>query len=384
MGKLIRLLAPAVLAATTMLLVAACGGDTATSGFQELLEVIPDTAETRGYVLLNDYQRFRETFDIQLPGPEAGDEDLMDYLLRPLDMPLWVTGPFISGYGPTSLQALDRRRYLGFDIQDVLRSAEAGLPPGVLEVIQGDFDPGLTARALTACTECETPEEDERNGIKFYSWGEDLAVDVKKRFAPPAFDQLGRGGRIAVLDGYVFRTVESPGMRRLIDTSVGRGDSLADVEDFRLLAAGLDELNAYSGILTGQTQSFDEALTVLLADSAFTQEDVARLRARMEEELLLLPYDAFATGAGRDDRGQYMAVVLVHSSEGAAEENVELLRRRIEEAQSLWIGRPWSDFIEEMDIRSDGVVLLGKLWGERTVNLWLQFIFNRDPLLLHE
>ena len=283
-----------------------------------------------------------------------------------------------------SLQALDRRRYLGFDIQDVLRSAEAGLPPGVLEVIQGDFDPGLTARALTACTECETPEEDERNGIKFYSWGEDLAVDVKKRFAPPAFDQLGRGGRIAVLDGYVFRTVESPGMRRLIDTSVGRGDSLADVEDFRLLAAGLDELNAYSGILTGQAQSFDEALTVLLADSAFTQEDVARLRARMEEELLLLPYDAFATGAGRDDRGQYMAVVLVHSSEGAAEENVELLRRRIEEAQSLWIGRPWSDFIEEMDIRSDGVVLLGKLWGERTVNLWLQFIFSRDPLLLHE
>ena len=100
-GKLIRLLAPAVLAATTMLLVAACGGDTATSGFQELLEVIPDTAETRGYVLLNDYQRFRETFDIQLPGPEAGEEALMDYLLRPRDMPLWVTGPFISGYGPT-------------------------------------------------------------------------------------------------------------------------------------------------------------------------------------------------------------------------------------------------------------------------------------------
>jgi hypothetical protein len=381
--KLIRLLAPAVLAATTVLLLTACGGDSAPSGFQELLEVIPDTAETRGYVLLNDYLRFRETFDIRLPGPAAGDEALMDYLLRPLEMPPFY-GPFISGYGQTAPQALDRRRYLGFDLRNVHRSAEASLPPGVLEVVQGDFDPGVTARALAACTECEAPEETERNGVKFYSWGEDLWVDVQKRFAPPAFDQLGRGGRIAVLDEYVFRTVETPGMRNLIDTSLGRRDSLAEVEDFQLLAGGLDELNAYSGFMTDKTQSLDETLTNLLAESAFTQEDVTSVRARLEEEPLLKPYDVFATGAGRDERGQYMAVVLVHSSEGAAEENVELLRRRIEEAQSLLINQPWSDFFEGMDIRSDGVVLLGKLWGERTANLWLQLIFNRDPLLLHE
>ncbi len=99
---------------------------------------------------------------------------------------------------------------------------------------------------------------------------------------------------------------------------------------------------------------------------------------------MLKPYGSFATGAGRDDRGQYMVVVLVHSSERAAQQNVELLRRRIEEAQSLWTNEPWSDFFEEMEIRAEGEVLLGKLWGERTGSLWLRFILNRDPLLLHE
>lgn len=117
---------------------------------------------------------------------------------------------------------------------------------------------------------------------------------------------------------------------------------------------------------------------------AFTQDQLDRLTATLEAETLLLPCDAFATGAGRDNRGQYMAVVLVHSSDRAARQNVELLRRRIEDAQSLWTNEPWSDFFEDMELRADGRVLLGKLWGERTRSLWLNFIFQRDPLLLHE
>ena len=197
---------------------------------------------------------------------------------------------------------------------------------------------------------------------------------------------MGRGGRIAVLDEYVFRTLETRGMKRLIDVSLGRRDSLADVDEFRLLATGLDELNAYSGLLTDMTQGFDETLAEYLgrAGSNYTQEQVASLRATMESGPLLRPYDTFATGAGRDNRGQYMAVVLVHSSERAAQRNVELLRRRIEEAQSLWTNESWSDFFEDMDIHADGVVLQGKLWGERTRSLWLQFILQRDTLLLHE
>ena len=336
MGILVKLSVFVILITVTALSLAACGGGTETSGFLELLEVIPDNAQTRGWVQVNDYQRFRETFDIQIPGPEAGEEALMDYLLRPIDMPQFF-GPFISGYGQFAPQALERRRYLGFDLRDVHRSAEAGVPPNVLEVVQGDFDPNKTALALAACAECEAPEETERRGTKFYSWGEDLVVDVQKILAPPAFDRLGRGGRIAVLDEYVFRTLETGGMEALIDARRGDRSSLAGVDDFRALAAGLDEQNAYSGLLTDMTQSFDETLRDILdgADITFSREEQARQRATLEEEPLLRPYEAFATGAGRDNRGQYMVVVLVHSSDRAAQQNVELLRRRIEESQSL-------------------------------------------------
>ena len=379
MRKLVNSSVLAILTAVTVLSLAACGGGTEPSGFLDLLGTIPDTPETRGWVQVNDYQRFRDTFDIQLPGPEAGEEALMDYLLRPIDMPQFF-GPFISGYGQFAPQALERRRYLGFDLRDVHRSAEAG-PPKALEVVQGNFDPGVTALALEACTECEAPEETDRHGINFYSWGEDFRIDPQKKLAHPAFDHLGRGGRIAVLDGFVFRTGGTAGMRNLIDTSVGRRDSLADVEEFRLLAAGLDELNAYSGLLTDMTQGFDETVEALM--DAFGGE-VPTLKAQLEAEPLLRPYDAFATGAGRDNRGQYMVVVLVHSSDRAAQRNVELLRQRIEETQSLWINQPWSDFFEKMEIRAEGSVLLAKLWGERTRSLWLNFIFQRDPLLLHE
>ncbi|PKB82577.1 MAG: hypothetical protein BZY88_04040 [SAR202 cluster bacterium Io17-Chloro-G9] len=351
-----------------------------TSGFLGLIGSIPDSVHNRAWVQVNDYRRFREAFDIQLPGSEADEDALMEYLLRPIDMPQFF-GSFISGYGQFASQALERRRYLGFDLRDVHRGGEVGFPPQVLEVLQGDFDPGVTAQALAACAECEPHEESERAGIKFYSWGEDLRLEIEKIFAPPAYDNLGRGSHIAVQTNQVFRSLELAGMRSLIDTSLGRQDSLAEVEQFRLLAAGLDELNAYGGLFTDQTQSMDQ----ILADiGTFTQEAQAALKSRLEMEPLLLPYDAFATGAGRDSQGQYMAVVLVHPSERSARRNVELLRRRIEEAQSMWTNEPWSKFFDEMEIRSEGAVLLGKLRGERTRSLWIQFIFQRDPLLLHE
>ena len=354
-----------VMSVTTVLLLAACGGGTGDgegSVFEELLGTIPDTLETRGFVEFHDYLRFREAFDIRLPGPEADEEALGEYLLRPIGMPQFQ-GPFISGYGEAGFQAVERRRYLGFDVRNVDQSLLAGSPPGTLEVLRGSFDPDATEEALKACSECDPPRQTEWSGIRLYSWGEDLAVDTNKILAPPAFDRLGRGGRLAVLDDYVFRTVETAGMIQLIDASLGLRDSLADADEFRLLATGLDELNAYSGLLTDETQSLDVALTDLLGGFGgnFTQQEVAQLRATMEAEPLLRPYDAFATGAGKDNRGQYMAVVLVHRSERVDRRNVELLRRRIEEAKSLVTGEPWADFFDDMEIQADGVVLLGKL-----------------------
>ena len=174
-------------------------------------------------------------------------------------------------------------------------------------------------------------------------------------------------------------------MRRLIDTHQGERDSLADVEEYLLLARGLAELEARSALLSDRNQSVQETVDYHLAGlPGYTQESIDELRRLLEAEPLLRPYDAFATGAGWDNRGLYMAVVLIHPNEQAAEENVGLLRRRIEEAKLSVAGEPWADFFDDMEIHAKGRVVLVKLWGEGTRGLWLSIVRARDFLLLHE
>ena len=235
-------------------------------------------------------------------------------------------------------------------------------------------------RALNACSECPPPLVEERRGITFYSWGEDLALDIQRRLSPPAFDQLGRGGRIAVQEECVFHTVETPGMRGLIIAAT-RGPSLADVEEYRLMAEGLEDLGAYTAFMTDLTLSLEDAVS-LIGEGA-TAEQREQIRRLLEEGPLLEPYQVFATGAGLDEEGPYMAVVLVHADASAARDNVGLLRQLVLERASLFTRQPWTEMIEEVEARSQGRVFLAKLRGERAANLWLNVVIRRDSLLLH-
>ncbi len=99
----------------------------------------------------------------------------------------------------------------------------------------------------------------------------------------------------------------------------------------------------------------------------------------------LRPYEAFATGAGKDENGHYMALVLVHAHDASAEENVGLLRRIIEEEGSVLYDILWSDYInvERSEIHAAGRVLRAKLRG-RFASQWLYWVLQRDSLILYE
>ncbi len=111
---------------------------------------------------------------------------------------------------------------------------------------------------------------------------------------------------------------------------------------------------------------------------------MAFLRRELEEPPLLQPYQAFATGAGKDDDGPYMALVLVHDDAKSAKTNVGLLQQRIGEGTSLRTSEPWREFVDEAAIRAEGRVLLAKLRGERIAANWLTWYFMRDPLIPHK
>ena len=201
-----------VLLALTAVLAACGSGDDADSPagadapvsevfiFEALLSVIPDTPDTRKSVMINDYATVREIFGVPLPGPEAGEEALGEYIigiLGPENMSHLTQGPFITGMSGRAM-GNSRREYLAFDGRNVDQSVEAGIVPNILEVAWGRFDPNATAQALASCSDCPPPDIVTHKDVSFYSWGGHHPVNLQNRNGPPPFHSLGRGRPIHV------------------------------------------------------------------------------------------------------------------------------------------------------------------------------------------
>ncbi len=354
---------------------------TEVSLFEELLGAIPDTPDTRESVIINDYAAIRELLEVALPGPDAGQPAMEEYLkaiLIPTNMP---RSPFF-GFGRDAPWQ-PKREYVAFDARNVDQSVEAGIVPQLLEVAWGRFDPEATAQALASCSECPPPDMETQSGVPFYSWGADFAGNIADRGQPPLFDQLGRGGRLAVSSGWVYRTIETPGMRALIDSGGGNGQTLADVAEFRLLGAAMSSLGAYAAIFTDQTQRISAAAgdTPLFNHLPGVQE---KLIGEIGNSTLLLPYQAFAAGEGRDDAGRYMALALVHADAGQAEENAQRLRTRITDTQAYPELKDWRDRLEDFSVAQEGRVLLVRVRGDGPASGWMSMPYQVIPLIPHE
>ena len=350
-------------------------------GYEELLRAIPDTPENRSEVYIDDYALVRRLFDIPLPGPgddEAALQEFYDWN-PPLDDALGDTVPalefgqtafFSPLYYPGKLIAANIH-HLAFDIRSMDQTIVAGPPNAKLDVTFGRFDPKATDEALRSCSECPTPDREEYGGVSYYSWGQDNEVGVNDKFAPPAFDQLGRGGRIAVLDSYVLHTWATDEMKSIIGALRDERPSLADFEEYRLLAAGMSQLGAYAMLLSDMTFGLEASIEGYLKRPDASNDQAAEWRVKWAGPGTLRPYLAFAMGAGKDEDGPYMALALVHADSRPVEENVDLLRRRIEEGSSSNHQTPWSDQIDvaSLEIRSEDRLLLAKLRGPISRNL---------------
>ena len=124
----------------------------------------------------------------------------------------------------------------------------------------------------------------------------------------------------------------------------------------------------------------------MLAGQDTSQEEVqAKERELAEAGPWLRPYDAFGVGAGKDEEGRYMALVLVHTLGDSAEENVGLLRRIIEEGSPAWYDFPWSDRIDinSLEINAEGRLLFAKIRG-RIAGVPLSWVFDVENLILYE
>ena len=167
-----------------------------------------------------------------------------------------------------------------------------------------------------------------------------------------------------MLDDYVFRTVDTAGMKSLLDTQAGRLSSLADNEDFLLLAEAMDSMSAYSIFLTDNVAVWQENNQTVL------------------QSHLLHPYNALATGVGRDEQGFFMAVALLYDSLEDAEDDIAILERKIQEDDDSYLELPWNTRISATEFRTEGRALLGKL-RVRDTQLWSNIILNRNNLFAY-
>ncbi len=349
--------------------------------FFDLMKLIPLTEDSRSILSFNGYRLAREANGIQAPAEDASDQDLEEYL-RELGSTGLAAGPWISGYTRESMTQLEQK-YLGFGVVDVERSILAGEPPYTLEAVSGRFDPETTDASLAACAECDKPEVQEHLGVKFYSWGADYTPDLKKRLQPPAYDVLGRGGRIAVLDSVVFRTLGTAGMRSLIRTYGGNRDSLADDPDLALAAGALQKLGAYSALLVGDVERFTDPLDSLLSAEEQAQLQKMRDQLQMEAGTTSEKYSVLGAGVAKDSDGFVTILVFVYEDEGAASRKVQDFEERLANGQSMLTGQPWTEYFPESEVWNDGRALIARLRTEHP-RIWEQIVMAVDSLLWQE
>ncbi len=384
-----------VLALPLVLIAISCGGGGGGGGggifagaatgsvWLDVMKPIPDTPDTRSFLVMNDYAALRAVLNVQPPAQDAGEAEMKAYQEK---LGLVSRSPSVTtGIMPAEMTGLgayfdpaEWSSELGFNLALVDQDALAGQPPHTYSVLKGRFD----AKRIDTATDKDTSAfrakltKTTYGGSSLYVWGEDLQQDLRNR---SAVRPLGRGGRLAVSGNYLYWTYWTDGAREMIDTGGGKKASLAQAEDFKLLAGGLSRYGLYAVIVTDQGITIDPASILLPNASPATVR--AALDAQQKEALR--PYQALAVGVGQDAQGPFNVLVVLHPDAKTATENVARLRAKVETGKSLVSGKAWSEQIEKSEISSDGRLLLAKL---RTQNrtLLADVLLRRDSLLVHE
>lgn len=357
------------------------GADAPRGRWLSLLAQIPDTERSREEVTMNDHARIRQFFDIERPAIDADEDELFEYLQELALSQPGISFAEIYGLSHGPLPLLELRTELGFTIADVDIDASAGRVPIPYQIVKGRFSEDAVVEALrTDPSFSDILEEASYDGIVYYHWGYE-GFDPERI---TAVRPLGRGHQLTVVDDVVSWTLSVEGIEEMIDARQDAGPSLADSEDYQLLAQALDEMDTYTAFFSSDTTDLAATSWRSRVPEGASLDDLAL-------EFALVPYVAFASGGGWDEDGQFTAVVLAHADEASAEENVTLLRMRIREAAAMYIagrfiGEPsslWDTLLTKVQIDRSGKVVMAKLHGDpERSTLWRTLSF--ESLLIHE
>jgi hypothetical protein len=351
------------------------------SRLEKLLGNIPATAVDDPYILLtyNDYAAYFEENGTILTSLEQLVEDLKNSLPDNASrFGILALASFISGGGKYIMKTPIQMKYVGYDITDIDAEIQFGMPPAEGVAAIGRFNPATTRDALqnqadwTDWAIAEYTTEDY-NGVTIHTWGDGLKIHVEGILSPPLIDELGRARPLAVTDNYLFSESSLDVVKQMIDASHGKIKNMAGLKQYSSIARVLTDLKITSAILGNGTE----------ANALFDEQDADVDVLKNSLSPLLKNFLAFATAPAKDGKGTYIAVVLYHENAGLARENVSLFKQRIDSGISPVKNISWSERFTGMDIKSDGNLVIAKLYTERT-SYYEQWPYMNDGFLSHE
>jgi hypothetical protein len=358
-----------------LLITGGCSGGDSSNNFHKLLELIPaETTYTQYTMTLIDHASYFADKNISLTKPDGELMTIKELFEMKKDDEVGrysMVGFDITGYGQYAMAGMINEKYIGYNYSCVDVEMEAGAPPNNMVAAVGRFNPQATKDALS--NQGDWPQSiqerytlEEYNGVTIHSWGNGQEIDLTTVLAPPHLDQIGRARPLAVTDEYLFYAPTTDLVRSMIDASQNKTKSLADLPEFSSIADALFEMNTYVAII---------------GDEQFANGEPDYTGTYLGPKLK--KFITFASGLGEDEKGSYMILVVYHENSSDAKANVSILEQRIEETNSISTERPWREIFTDTDISVEGNTLKAKLYTEYT-GIWNYWLYNWDPILLHE
>jgi hypothetical protein len=377
-------------------MMASCSGTTTqlnnqtSNTFLELLKMQPDvplanSLGSPGYILMHDYAKIRDVYGISLPS-SSDEKEINKYLQAILNADVsldtqspglfnfvWASGFFVQYLETSNI----RSQNVGYGPNNIDASIDISSGLGLI----GTFNPQATKNIFNKQDGWSNETKDNYTtenyqDITINSWGDRTnsgEIHLRDRLGLPAHDFLGRIYTLAVTQKNVFYSNSVANVKTMIDAKWGKSASLADVPKYATAARGLTELGAYSALISNDMKR-----------DSFEFDSIKKSDTGLAP--LLKPYQAFGSGEGKDDKGLYLAVVLVYNDQKSAADNAGILKARIDKG-TYALGNTiiaWKQFFINSQINAEGNVVLAKLYfgaGPAVNRINTPFT---TPLLLHE
>lgn len=387
--------------------------------FLELLKLVPASAENRDGFFLIDYRKYFQQNGVSLN--VTGDtEKNREYLRQLVEdntskkyseaiTPI-VLGSYYTGHSEYTLTSPVTIQNIGYDftyadaeIQDIYHSffSQKGdvlrqKYPAKLVAAIGQYDALTTEQALTnqetwpdwAAANYST---EKYRDIIIHYWKDGDINHLDTFLKPPCLDRLGRAPVLAIDNGRLLIADTVNDIKLMIDSSLKKTPTLADVPEYALAAQALLKLNV--------------PIACIVDDSLVNQS----LLTPDEDEPSLDNFLTCSFGLGKDSKGTYIALALVHDNALEASSNVKLLNARLHtqfhsippsyftwnNQMTKWsdsffkgmepegIAWSYSEAFTEIEISSQGKVLLAKLYTTDK-ELWYQWFLLKWGMLIHK